>query len=111
MTTTHRLGIAALLSLASLVAACGGKSAGGAPHDGGTASSGSGGGSGGSSGGQPPIVIPADKIDLLFMIDNSSSMGDKQALLALAVPDLVSRLVSPNCLDATGHPTGQTAQP
>jgi hypothetical protein len=55
--------------------------------------------------------LHTDKVDLLFMIDNSASMGDKQALLALAVPDLVSRLVSPNCLDATGHPTGQTAQP
>ena len=32
-----------------------------------------------------------DKVDLLFMIDNSSSMGDKQALLAQAVPDLVTR--------------------
>jgi hypothetical protein len=39
------------------------------------------------------------KIDLLFMIDNSSSMADKQAILALAVPDLVSRLVDPVCVD------------
>ncbi len=36
-----------------------------------------------------------DKVDLLFMIDNSGSMGDKQALLALAVPDLVAQLVTP----------------
>jgi hypothetical protein len=50
-------------------------------------------------------------MDLLFMIDNSASMGDKQALLAKAVPDLIGRLVSPNCLDAAGAPTGQTAQP
>src|SRR5450432_321798 len=39
-------------------------------------------------------------IDLLFMIDNSSSMADKQAILALAVPDLVSRLVDPVCVDS-----------
>ena len=39
------------------------------------------------------------KIDLLFMIDNSSSMADKQAILALAVPDLVGRLVNPVCID------------
>jgi hypothetical protein len=39
-----------------------------------------------------------DKVDLLFMIDNSSSMGDKQDLLALAVPDLINRLVTPNCV-------------
>jgi len=39
------------------------------------------------------------KIDLLFMIDNSSSMADKQAILAMAVPDLVGRLVNPVCID------------
>ena len=36
-----------------------------------------------------------NKIDLLLMIDNSASMGDKQAILASAVPDLVRGLVSP----------------
>ena len=35
-----------------------------------------------------------DKLDLLFMIDNSASMGDKQQLLAEAVPDMINRLVS-----------------
>jgi hypothetical protein len=49
------------------------------------------------------------KIDLLFDIDNSASMGDKQAYLAQAIPDLVSRLVSPNCIDASGNPTGAAA--
>lgn len=43
-----------------------------------------------------------DKIDLLFMIDNSLSMGDKQALLARALPDLVNRLVDPVCVSETG---------
>jgi len=43
-----------------------------------------------------------DKIDLLFMIDNSISMSDKQAILQLAVPDLVKRLVNPICVDAQG---------
>lgn len=47
-----------------------------------------------------------DKIDLLFMIDNSSSMADKQAVLADAVPDLVGRLVSPICVDGKGAPVG-----
>lgn len=42
------------------------------------------------------------KIDLLFMIDNSQSMGDKQALFAKAVPQLVNRLVVPRCVNATG---------
>jgi hypothetical protein len=40
-----------------------------------------------------------DKIDLLFVIDNSASMGDKQEYLAQAVPDLITRLVTPNCVD------------
>src|SRR5262249_44330016 len=47
-----------------------------------------------------------DKIDLLFMIDNSSSMADKQRVLEDAVPDLVQRLVSPNCVDPK---TGEAA--
>ena len=53
-----------------------------------------------------------DKIDLLFMIDNSISMADKQAVLQAAVPDLVNRLVSPNCVDPnTGTPGATPADP
>ena len=44
--------------------------------------------------------VSIDKVDLLFAIDNSSSMGDKQDLLASAVPVLVNRLLNPNCVDA-----------
>ncbi|WP_437807691.1 hypothetical protein [Sorangium sp. So ce1078] len=40
-----------------------------------------------------------DKIDLLLTIDNSASMKDKQDILALAVPDLVKRLVNPQCIN------------
>lgn len=63
-----------------------------------------------------------DKIDLLFMIDNSISMADKQEILAEAVPELVNRLITPlcvrpcddndNCTDAQrrdGIPTGGNA--
>ena len=39
------------------------------------------------------------KVDLLFAIDNSASMADKQALLKDAVPDLIRRLLVPNCVD------------
>ena len=46
-----------------------------------------------------------DKIDLLFVIDNSISMADKQKVLAEAVPDLVKRLVQPNCLNEKGKET------
>jgi hypothetical protein len=45
----------------------------------------------------------ATKIDLLLMIDNSSSMADKQALLASAVPDLIGRFVDPGCVDPSSH--------
>src|SRR5437879_6297840 len=48
-----------------------------------------------------------DKIDLLFAIDNSSSMGDKQKLFSEAVPDLIQRLLTPNCLDDNGNVVGQ----
>ena len=40
-----------------------------------------------------------DKIDLLFTIDNSVSMADKQQILKDAVPNLVLRLVNPSCVD------------
>ena len=47
------------------------------------------------------------QIDLLFMIDNSESMADKQVLLANAVPALVRRLVEPRCINpATEPPLG-----
>ncbi len=47
-----------------------------------------------------------DKIDLLFMIDNSISMSDKQALLSRAVPSLLSRFVHPLCVDEERKPNG-----
>jgi hypothetical protein len=52
-----------------------------------------------------------DKVDLLFDIDNSASMGDKQAYLATAIPDLIKRLIAPNCVDDMGNPTGAQTAP
>jgi len=46
------------------------------------------------------VQLIASKVDLLFVVDNSSSMGDKQAYLQQAVPAFVGRLVHPNCVDA-----------
>lgn len=54
---------------------------------------------------QPTAIPPstaqarADKIDLLFVIDDSGSMSDKQAILSRAVPDLVERLLDPLCVE------------
>jgi hypothetical protein len=42
-----------------------------------------------------------NRVDLLFLIDNSGSMGDKQQYLSAAVPDLLNRLVTPNCVSTT----------
>lgn len=51
-----------------------------------------------------------DKVDLLVVVDNSSSMADKQKILAKALPDLLHGLVSPKCVDTiTRRPTGATA--
>ncbi len=47
-----------------------------------------------------------DKVDILFMIDNSASMGDKTEYLRVAIPDLLTRLLTPNCVDATGATVG-----
>ncbi len=54
-----------------------------------------------------------NKLDLLFMIDNSTSMADKQALLAQVVPELVDRLTNPIevCTDSVGHATPANGQP
>src|SRR5580700_1021278 len=50
-----------------------------------------------------------DKIDLLFSIDNSASMGDKQAYLEQAIPDLITKLVTPDCVDSNQQPTGTSS--
>jgi hypothetical protein len=53
-----------------------------------------------------------NKIDLLLAVDNSASMADKQQILALAVPDLITGLVNPACLgDATNQPLPAAMQP
>jgi hypothetical protein len=60
-----------------------------------------GGGSGGTGAGGP--LAKADKVDILLDIDNSRSMADKQAVLALALSDLVQQLVNPPCVDPNGQ--------
>jgi hypothetical protein len=53
-----------------------------------------------------------DKIDLLLAIDNSPSMGDKQQILAAAIPTLVNGLLNPACVDAsTGVVGARPASP
>ncbi len=40
-----------------------------------------------------------DKIDLLFVIDNSVSMAEKQRILKESAPNLLGRLMQPDCLN------------
>ncbi len=54
-------------------------------------------------------VTTVDKIDILLAIDDSASMGDKQKFLAKAIPNLIGRLVAPNCVDEKGQSTGKQA--
>jgi hypothetical protein len=79
-------------------------------------------GSGGTNrGGTSPVggPIPADngpqaevsKVDLLIALDNSISMGEKQKLLASAMPELITRLVSPHCVAANGSVVERPASP
>ena len=53
------------------------------------------------------VQTAVDKIDLLFMIDNSVSMADKQEILKAAVPVLLGRLVAPICVDGNGSADGR----
>lgn len=39
-------------------------------------------------------LVPADKVDLLFVVDNSSSMGDKSKLLAASIGTLIRDIAS-----------------
>jgi len=52
------------------------------------------------------VQVTASKVDLLFVVDNSTSMGDKQDYLRQAVPAFVARLVHPSCVDAAGAVSG-----
>ncbi len=39
-----------------------------------------------------PPLVPASKVDLLFVVDNSASMADKQAVLASSASALIQKL-------------------
>jgi hypothetical protein len=56
---------------------------------------------------EPLKLRGVERIDLLLAIDNSGSMGDKQEILARAVPDLVKRLANPRCVDGGGVPVAE----
>jgi hypothetical protein len=53
----------------------------------------------------PPTIKQSSKLDMLFAIDNSPSMGDKQQLLITAIPLFLERLTNPWCVPSN-DPTG-----
>ncbi len=63
---------------------------------------------GGAGQGVLPVGPPASQLDLLFVVDNSLGMEEKQERFARPAARLLERLVSPACLNPEG---GQTAQP
>lgn len=52
---------------------------------------------------QPQSIAPLDKVDLLFVVDNSISMLEKQEVLAASIRKVVTDLVRPPCVDESGH--------
>src|SRR5689334_14894900 len=75
---------------------------GGTGRRGRTGGQGGAGGGGGSGNWDPNACVTPTRMDLLFAIDNSRSMADKQDILSRSVPDLVQGLVNPPCHDPTG---------
>jgi hypothetical protein len=53
----------------------------------------------------------AAKVDLLLAIDNSISMAEKQQLFAKTIPELLTRLLSPHCVNPTGGVTAMPTSP
>jgi len=47
----------------------------------------------------------------LLAIDNSFSMAEKQTLLAKTIPELLTRLISPHCVNAAGVTTAEPISP
>jgi len=63
------------------------------------------GGSGGSAGtGNIGPQATSSKLDVLFVIDNSVSMADKQDVLENTLPAFVSRITNPLCVDDNHRP-------
>jgi hypothetical protein len=58
-----------------------------------------------------PQTTTTDKVDLLFVIDNSISMADKQGVLAPSAVRLVRDLANPPCVDANGVRLPDDQQP
>ncbi len=71
-----------------------------------------------TGGSEDPLggFVPSEKVDLLFVVDNSSSMADKQEIFKQAVPDFIDQMVNPPCVvtetkELVPYPEGAIACP
>jgi hypothetical protein len=94
-----------VLGCTGVIEAAPGIDGSGPVSDGGSPGS-SGSGADGAMDNTPPPLTSVNKVDLLFDIDNSAGMGLKQTYLLEAIPELLTRLLTPNCVDGAGNPTG-----
>ncbi|MDC0745637.1 hypothetical protein [Polyangium mundeleinium] len=108
--TSFGFGLVALLALVGCPDQVTGGGTGGVGGAG-SGTGGSGNGGSGGTGGGPVGCISAERLDLLFAIDNSRSMADKQNILARAIPDIVQGVVNPPCIDEMGVPAPVATQP
>src|SRR5579883_2916008 len=51
------------------------------------------------------------KLDVLFVVEDGAGSGFEQSYLASAIPDLLSALLNPACVDANGNPVAAAMQP
>jgi hypothetical protein len=65
----------------------------------------------GGSTSQPGTHAVAGKVDLLLTIDNSISMAEKQKLFAKTLPELLTRLVNPFCVNGQGRLVARLGSP
>lgn len=84
---------------------------GGVPSAGGASASAGTGNAAGAGAHELGPQMAADKLDVLFVVDNSLSMGGKQQVLAQSLPRFIARLTNPLCVDDLGVVTEQPAGP
>src|SRR5262249_50972295 len=57
------------------------------------------------------VVTRANKVDLLFVVDNTADLDVPQLLLSKTLPYLFHRLTSPACVNGLGNVVTETASP
>ncbi|MBK6464212.1 MAG: hypothetical protein IPF92_24910 [Myxococcales bacterium] len=56
----------------------------------------------------PPGPPTLSKVDVLFVVDNSRAMLEKQRVLAASAGTFIERLLTPRCVDAAGAVVGRS---